>query len=75
MMQIKAEIEKNNSAAGDKGRWNCSLLRKFMTSTQGATAIEYALIAGGISVVVIVSGSVLGGNVEQLFITIQGAFE
>jgi len=75
MMQIKAETVKNDSAAGDKGRWNCSLLRKFMASTQAATAIEYALIAGGISIVVIVSGSVLGGNVDQMFTTIRDALQ
>ncbi len=46
---------------------NCSLTRDFASSNSGATAIEYALIAGGISISIIVSGVLLGGKVTILF--------
>ncbi len=49
----------------------CSLLRSFIASQSGATAIEYALIAGGISIAIVISGSILGGNVATMFNTVQ----
>ena len=40
---------------------------KFGRDESGATAIEYGLIAAGISVVIIGGVAVLGGNLRALF--------
>ena len=46
-------------------------LTKFTKEKSGATAIEYALIAGLISVVVITALTTLGGSLESTFTTIS----
>ena len=46
-------------------------LAKFTKEESGATAIEYALIAGLISVVVITALTTLGGSLETTFTTIS----
>ncbi|MBR9651691.1 Flp family type IVb pilin [Thalassovita aquimarina] len=46
-------------------------LTKFAKEESGATAIEYALIAGLISVVVITALTTLGGSLETTFTTIS----
>ncbi len=46
-------------------------LTKFTKEESGATAIEYALIAGLISVVVITALTTLGGSLESTFTTIS----
>ncbi|MYM54252.1 MULTISPECIES: Flp family type IVb pilin [Thalassovita] len=46
-------------------------LTKFTKEESGATAIEYALIAGLISVVVITALTTLGGSLETTFTTIS----
>jgi len=51
-----------------------SLLRNFIATTRGATAIEYALIAGGISIVIVGAVVALGTDVAGLFTTVQSAF-
>ncbi len=40
----------------------------------GATAIEYALIAGGISIAIVASVSGVGSAVVGLFTAVAGAF-
>lgn len=42
-------------------------LMEFIEDESGATAIEYALIAAGISVVIIVSVNALGGEIDKIF--------
>jgi len=71
MMCTKAENQRNLGLAGGKRMSKCSLLRSFIASQSGATAIEYALIAGGISIAIVISGSILGGNVATMFNTVQ----
>ncbi len=44
------------------------LLERFLSCTSGATAIEYAMIAGALSIVII-------GTVYQIGSTVQGNFE
>lgn len=44
-------------------------LKSFWQSEQGATAIEYALIASLIAVVIVGAVTALGGSVEALFTT------
>ncbi|CUH84910.1 Flp family type IVb pilin [Thalassovita mediterranea] len=46
-------------------------LTKFAKGESGATAIEYALIAGLISVVAITALTTLGGNLDSTFTTIS----
>lgn len=46
-------------------------LKKFLRATSGATAIEYALIAGGISIAIIGGVALLGTEVTGLFTTVS----
>lgn len=50
-----------------------NLLAKFAKDENGATAIEYALIAAGIAVVVIPTVKVLGLNVTAIFTKVAAA--
>ena len=43
----------------------------FLRDTSGATAIEYAMIAGGIAVVIVAAVTLLGQNVKALFSSIK----
>lgn len=52
-----------NSASLSSGY--ARLLRAFRGNTQGATAIEYSLIAGAIAVVVIVAVMLTGTNLRD----------
>lgn len=42
-------------------------VKKFLRATSGATAIEYALIAGGISIVIILAVGVVGSSLNDTF--------
>lgn len=42
-------------------------MKRFLSDISGATAIEYAMIAGGIALVIITVVDVLGQNVNSLF--------
>ncbi len=46
------------------------LFRRFLSDTSGATAIEYGLIAGLISVVIITALTTIGTNMRGKFNTI-----
>lgn len=48
--------------------------RRFLRNQRGATAIEYALIAGGIAAVLVGTIATLGGNVSVLWTTVKNAF-
>lgn len=43
------------------------ILSRFISDSRGATAIEYALIASGISIAIVSSVTALGNNVMQVF--------
>jgi len=73
MWQKKTENKKNSNLASKKDHQFGSLVRRFIASESGTTAIEYALIAGGVSIVIISSGLVLGGHVKAIFETIRDA--
>jgi pilus assembly protein Flp/PilA len=47
------------------------LLNRFCKDQSGATAIEYGLIAAGISVVIIATVQALGGNLNGTFTTVE----
>jgi pilus assembly protein Flp/PilA len=49
------------------------LLNKFLRDESGATAIEYGLIAAGISVAIIAVVQGLGGKLQTTFTSVQNA--
>jgi pilus assembly protein Flp/PilA len=44
-----------------------NLFKRFLRDESGATAIEYGLIAAGISVAIISTGNSLGGQLKNTF--------
>jgi pilus assembly protein Flp/PilA len=50
-----------------------SMLRKFLKDEKGATAIEYGLIAAGISVAIIAVVQGLGSKLNTTFTSVQNA--
>ena len=48
-----------------------SILKKFFADESGATAIEYGLIAAGISLVIIAAVNGIGGKLSTTFDTIN----
>jgi pilus assembly protein Flp/PilA len=48
------------------------LIKKFVRNEDGATAIEYGLIAGLIGVAIIGGASTLGNNLSSTLTTISG---
>lgn len=62
-----------NSAG--KGPVVTKLLRKFIVDDQGATAIEYGLIAAGISVAIIAAVTTLGSNLNATFSSVSSALK
>lgn len=49
--------------------------RRFANDECGATAIEYALIAGFIAVVIVAVLSQIGGNLNVIFVKVKTGFE
>jgi pilus assembly protein Flp/PilA len=49
------------------------MIRNFLKDTSGATAIEYALIAAGISIVIVTAVNSLGTKVAGLFTKVNNA--
>ena len=49
------------------------IVKRFMDDQSGATAIEYGLIAAGISVVIIAAVQGVGTNVKATFTTVSNA--
>ena len=47
------------------------MLKKFLNDESGATAIEYGLIAAGISVVIVLVVNTLGGQLKTTFTTVK----
>jgi pilus assembly protein Flp/PilA len=46
-------------------------LLRFVKDESGATAIEYAIIAGGISIVIVAAVTGLGTNLKTIFTTVK----
>ncbi len=44
-----------------------SLIKKFRRDEEGATAVEYGLIAAGLAVAIVVAINVFGGDLAQSF--------
>jgi pilus assembly protein Flp/PilA len=49
------------------------MVRRFVVDERGATAIEYALIAAGISVAIVATLANVGSSVKAMWITISNA--
>lgn len=49
-------------------------LRRFLADERGATAIEYALIAGGISIVIITAVQGIGTTLNDTFTSVKNGF-
>jgi pilus assembly protein Flp/PilA len=50
-----------------------AVIARFLTDESAATAIEYGLIAAGISIVIIAAVQAIGGNVLALFTKVKDA--
>jgi pilus assembly protein Flp/PilA len=50
------------------------ILKLFFSNDSGATSIEYALIASGISIVIFATANRVGGSLIALFNTLGTAF-
>jgi pilus assembly protein Flp/PilA len=50
-----------------------NLIARFVKDESGATAIEYALIAGGISIVIVVAVNLVGTSLNTTFTTVGTA--
>jgi pilus assembly protein Flp/PilA len=58
-----------------KGRWVVSgLLKRFQDDVSGATAIEYALIAGLLSIVIVASATSIGTQLTGIFTRVNDGF-
>jgi pilus assembly protein Flp/PilA len=51
------------------------MLKQFLADESGATAIEYGLIAAGISVAIIAVVQALGTNLNSTFSSVSGALK
>jgi len=52
-----------------------NLISKFLSNDQGATAIEYGLIAAGISVAIIATVAALGSSLNTTFSSVSTALK
>ena len=52
-----------------------ALLKKFTADESGSTAIEYGLIAAGISVAIIVAVASVGSSLNTTFTSVQTALK
>jgi pilus assembly protein Flp/PilA len=50
------------------------MIRAFLRDEQGATAIEYALIAGLISMAIILGATQIGSNLASIFGNVAAGF-
>lgn len=65
----------STSAARAKGDGVVSgLLRRFQKDATGATAIEYALIAGLVSIVIVGGATAIGGSLSDIFTRVNNSF-
>ncbi len=49
-------------------------IRRLLGAEEGATAIEYALIAGGVAVAIAATITTLGGRVNALYTSVAAIF-
>lgn len=51
-----------------------SKIRNFIRNEEGATAIEYAMIAAGISITIITGVALIGGNLISMYEAVAALF-
>jgi pilus assembly protein Flp/PilA len=51
-----------------------SLLKRFQKDASGATAIEYALIAGLVSIVIVAGATSIGSRLFDIFTAVNNGF-
>lgn len=51
-----------------------AFLTRFTSDTSGASAIEYAIIAGGIGLVIVTSVATVGSDLNTIFVAVAGMF-
>ncbi|MBB5047812.1 pilus assembly protein Flp/PilA [Rhodopseudomonas rhenobacensis] len=51
------------------------LLSKFVADQSGATSIEYALIATGISIVILSAVQLIGTNLNAKYVSVESALK
>lgn len=51
------------------------LSREFLSDTRAATAIEYALIAGSISIVIVAAARGIGTDLVTIFTKVDSGFQ
>jgi len=51
------------------------LAREFLSDMRAATAIEYALIAGGISIVIVTAARGIGTDLVTIFTKVDSGFQ
>ena len=49
-------------------------LKRFLNDADGATAIEYAIMAGGIGLVVVLAVTTIGGTLKGTFTAVGAGF-
>ena len=52
-----------------------AMFRRFLCDERGATSIEYAIIASGVSIVIVGVIATLGSNVKGLYSSIAAALK
>ncbi len=65
----------DNRAFINEGLIMCKLFARFLNDESGATAIEYGLIAAGISIAIIVAVNGLGSNLNTKFTSINNSLK
>jgi len=58
----------------DMGPKALGLMRFFANERSGATAIEYGIIAGSLSIAIAVSVDGIGSSLNTIFTTVKGLF-
>jgi pilus assembly protein Flp/PilA len=52
-----------------------NLMSKFLKDESGATAIEYAIIAGGISILIVTAVNGMGTTLNSKFISVNNSLQ
>jgi pilus assembly protein Flp/PilA len=61
-------------SSGAKAGFQMQHCRNFIDNASGATAIEYGLIAGFLSIVIVVGVTIIGTSLESTFVSVASAF-
>ena len=69
-----SELRAALGSGADKGK-TMKLISRFWRDESGATAIEYGLIAAGISIAIIVAVNGLGTNLNNMFTSVNNSLK